>query len=291
MHGAMPYLNVSTNTEVSAEAAASFLQEASKAVAAGAGKPEQYVMVKISAGESLLFAGSNAPAAFVELKSIGFPTRVCRDWPVAHGFGGETSRRSERPNLHRLHGREGVDVGAKRCDLWLRVCFSFTRTSMPTQQTDADFEKLSWHDCNIWQIEFQVGDPENRERTNDLVLGIDFIAEWVVGGDQSMKFKVVPATLAFHGVTDPRIDVSWGETGFQVSIFEPSIGQIERELVENPKVFLDRLHYRWRIALNFPEGGEITFGAVGFTQKFLAEPVLCEKQHLSFTERHRLIGR
>ena len=75
MHGAMPYLNVSTNSEVSAEAAASFLKEASKAVATGAGKPEQYVMVKVVGGESLLFAGSDAPAAFVELKSIGFPAQ------------------------------------------------------------------------------------------------------------------------------------------------------------------------------------------------------------------------
>jgi phenylpyruvate tautomerase len=71
----MPYLNVSTNTEVSTEAAASFLQEASKAVATGAGKPEQYVMVKVAGGEPMLFAGSNQPAAFMEMKSIGFPAQ------------------------------------------------------------------------------------------------------------------------------------------------------------------------------------------------------------------------
>jgi phenylpyruvate tautomerase PptA (4-oxalocrotonate tautomerase family) len=75
MHGRMPYLTVSTNAEVSAEAAASFLKEASKAVAEGAGKPEQYVMVKVAGGETLLFAGSNTPAAFMEMKSIGFPAQ------------------------------------------------------------------------------------------------------------------------------------------------------------------------------------------------------------------------
>ena len=74
MHRRMPYLNVSTNAEkVSAEAAASFLKEASNAVATGAGKPEQYVMVKVAGGEPMLFAGSNQPAAFMEMKSIGFP--------------------------------------------------------------------------------------------------------------------------------------------------------------------------------------------------------------------------
>jgi phenylpyruvate tautomerase PptA (4-oxalocrotonate tautomerase family) len=49
------------------------LKQASKAVAAGTGKPEQYVLVTVKAEQPLLFAGSDAPAAFLELKSIGYP--------------------------------------------------------------------------------------------------------------------------------------------------------------------------------------------------------------------------
>ncbi|EDY20937.1 macrophage migration inhibitory factor family protein [Chthoniobacter flavus Ellin428] len=69
----MPYLTVSTNAEISPGAEKQFLKEASLAVAVGTGKPEQYVMVKFEAAQSMLFAGSDEPAAFVELKSIGFP--------------------------------------------------------------------------------------------------------------------------------------------------------------------------------------------------------------------------
>lgn len=69
----MPYLAVSTNAEISKETANLFLKEASQAVADVTGKPEQYVMVKIAAGQPLLFAGTDEPAAFLELKSIGFP--------------------------------------------------------------------------------------------------------------------------------------------------------------------------------------------------------------------------
>lgn len=69
----MPYLTVSTNVDVSAEAAKSFLKQASQAVAVGTKKPEQYVMVKLEAAQPMFFAGSDAPTAFVELKSIGYP--------------------------------------------------------------------------------------------------------------------------------------------------------------------------------------------------------------------------
>jgi phenylpyruvate tautomerase PptA (4-oxalocrotonate tautomerase family) len=75
----MPYLTLSTNAEISEETKISFLKAASKAVAAGTGKPEQYVMVKLGGGEPMLFAGTDAPTAFLELKSIGFP---------AHGVQG-----------------------------------------------------------------------------------------------------------------------------------------------------------------------------------------------------------
>jgi hypothetical protein len=162
---------------------------------------------------------------------------------------------------------------------------------MSTPQTEFEFEKLSWHDCHIWRLDLQVGDPDEDDWTSDLVLGVDFIVEWLCGADRSTKFKVAPATLVFHGVTDPRIAISWGNTGFQASIFEPSIGKIVREQVVDQKVFFDRPYYRWRIELNWPDGGEIAFGAVGFTQTLLAEPVVCDRQHLSLKERSRLTGR
>ena len=42
-------------------------------VAAQLGKPEKYVMVALEPGFRMSFAGSTAPAAFLQLKSIGLP--------------------------------------------------------------------------------------------------------------------------------------------------------------------------------------------------------------------------
>ena len=85
--------------------------------------------------------------------------------------------------------------------------------------------------------------------------------------------------------------IDWGDSGFQVALHGVSIDRIERERVREQKVYLDRLYYRWSIRLNWPRAGEIAFGAVGFTQTLLAEPVLTTKQHLSLRERSRLTGR
>lgn len=79
----MPYLTVATNAEFSEETGRTFSKEASKAVAAGTGKPEQYVMVKLDGGQPLLFAGTDAPAAFMEVKSIGFPAHGVRGLAAA----------------------------------------------------------------------------------------------------------------------------------------------------------------------------------------------------------------
>jgi hypothetical protein len=159
-----------------------------------------------------------------------------------------------------------------------------------TKYSDADFEHLSWHDCHLWAVRFDVGDPDEDDWTSDLILDLDFIVEWTRPSPDAFAFRVAPATLVFEGVTDPRIAIEWARTGFQGALHPVSIDRITRERVQEQKVYLDRPYYSWRIALNWPEG-EITFGAVGFTQTLLAEPVLASSQHLSRSERRRLTTR
>jgi hypothetical protein len=154
--------------------------------------------------------------------------------------------------------------------------------------TDADFDRLSWHDCHIWAIDFRVGDPDHGDWTSDLALDIDFIVEWICGVDGGGQFRVAPATLVFHGVTDPRIDVDWGRSGPWVALHPLAIASLERERVQDQKVYLDRPYYRWTLRLNWPAGGVITIGAVGFTQTLRAAPILSATQHLSPGERTRL---
>jgi len=68
----MPCLFVHTNVEVADNAG--FLARCSSETAAALGKPESYVMVKLSDARPMLFAGTDAPLAFVELKSLGLST-------------------------------------------------------------------------------------------------------------------------------------------------------------------------------------------------------------------------
>lgn len=69
----MPYLMIQTNQSIDAAAGKSLLANASKLVATELGKPESYVMVALEDNTPMLFAGEDAPLAYLELKSIGLP--------------------------------------------------------------------------------------------------------------------------------------------------------------------------------------------------------------------------
>ncbi|XVF69911.1 hypothetical protein PTKIN_Ptkin11bG0119100 [Pterospermum kingtungense] len=67
----MPTLNLYTNVPVDAVTVSDILKDATKAVAKIIGKPESYVMILVNDGVPMAFAGTEAPAAYGELISIG----------------------------------------------------------------------------------------------------------------------------------------------------------------------------------------------------------------------------
>ncbi|CAN0840415.1 Macrophage migration inhibitory factor homolog [Linum grandiflorum] len=67
----MPTLNLYTNVPVDAVITSDILKDATKAVAKIIGKPESYVMIVMNSGVPMAFAGTEEPAAFGELISIG----------------------------------------------------------------------------------------------------------------------------------------------------------------------------------------------------------------------------
>jgi len=69
----MPYLQIRTNQAIATDDQASLLKSLSATVAELLGKPERYVMVSLEQGQAMLFAGDDAPCAYLELKSIGLP--------------------------------------------------------------------------------------------------------------------------------------------------------------------------------------------------------------------------
>ena len=149
--------------------------------------------------------------------------------------------------------------------------------------THADFEQLSWHDCSIWGLELRAIDVEG---TSELALDIDFIVEWLCGVDRPAQFRVAPATLVFHGVTDLRVVIGSTHAGhYQVALYPAQIDRITRRRIEDQRVFLDRPYYAWSIPLNDPTPGLIEFGAYGFTQTLRAQPVLTEAQQLTYRQR------
>lgn len=79
----MPYFSIRTNTSLDASVAAALTKKASAFAAELLGKPETYVMVALSPGTAMTFAGSDAPAALIEVKSIGLPEAKCNQFAAA----------------------------------------------------------------------------------------------------------------------------------------------------------------------------------------------------------------
>jgi phenylpyruvate tautomerase len=67
----MPTLIIQTNVDTSADRHKEILKIASSTVADLLGKPESYVMVILKTNPNMLFAGEDAPLAYLELKSLG----------------------------------------------------------------------------------------------------------------------------------------------------------------------------------------------------------------------------
>ena len=158
--------------------------------------------------------------------------------------------------------------------------------SSTTVFNEADFEKLSWHDNPVYSFSI---DNDIALWKSDLIFDVDFIVEWLCALGRTAQFKIAAATLTFHHVTDLKVNVDWGDSGMQVAVGEMVLNHIARQPVEKQLIRLDRPYYRWTLRLNSPRpGGEISFGASGFTQVLRQEPVLCDEQKLKPAERAKL---
>jgi phenylpyruvate tautomerase len=69
----MPYLKITTNKYIDAGQKHNLLKVASRMVASELDKPEQYIMASAEPPVSMLFAGTEEPCAFLELRGIELP--------------------------------------------------------------------------------------------------------------------------------------------------------------------------------------------------------------------------
>ena len=75
----MPFLKIQVNTGLEPAQARHLAAKASALVAGQLGKPERYVMTSVEHNPAMLFAGTDAPLAYLELKSIGLPESATAD--------------------------------------------------------------------------------------------------------------------------------------------------------------------------------------------------------------------
>lgn len=90
----MPAVHLRTNVSLEGESGSATLAGLSRITAETIGKPERYVMVSAETC-SMLMSGENAPAAFVDLSSIG-------------GLNGEVPRKLTELICDLLHERLGI---------------------------------------------------------------------------------------------------------------------------------------------------------------------------------------
>ncbi|MBF0471713.1 MAG: hypothetical protein HQL48_10115 [Gammaproteobacteria bacterium] len=73
----MPYLALYTNSELPPTQKESLSQQLSQSISTMLGKSEKFVMVHILDHQTITFAGSDLPCAYLELKSISLPEEQC----------------------------------------------------------------------------------------------------------------------------------------------------------------------------------------------------------------------
>ena len=69
----MPTLILNTNLTLEADRREPLCTRLSRFTAEATRKPEQWVMTLLNDGRPMTFAGTGAPCAFVEFKSVGLP--------------------------------------------------------------------------------------------------------------------------------------------------------------------------------------------------------------------------
>ena len=94
-----------------------------------------------------------------------------------------------------------------------------------------EYDPHKWHDNQIHGIALRTADPDEDDWTSDLALDIDHVVAWVKSED-GVRFRVAPATLTFHDVTDLKLRIDGRVEGHRVGIALPWILCIERETLE-----------------------------------------------------------
>ena len=143
--------------------------------------------------------------------------------------------------------------------------------------TMTDFEKMNWHDNAIHAFRIREGEDDC---SGELDFDIDYILEWLGPESNSFSFRLAPATLTFHGVSDLIISVDYAKA---TACVQPMIiHAIHREIETRPNGYSS---FNWTVEINWPPQSSISFSSSGFTQVLHGQPIISGAQYLTHLER------
>lgn len=76
----MPYFSIETNKQIDGAANSDLMKKATSFLAEMMGKPEHVIMVTIKPGKPYVFAGTDEPTAFVQIKAVGLEKDKCPEF-------------------------------------------------------------------------------------------------------------------------------------------------------------------------------------------------------------------
>lgn len=148
-------------------------------------------------------------------------------------------------------------------------------------------DEHQFHDNLIRGVYFASGVDDF---SSDIHFDIDHILQWVhcsVNEGESL-FSVSRALLKFHGVSDLKLDISWGDThysqysGCRSGVY---IISIKKEKVESPLALEGGCYYEWQI-FTHSKGSTIKFGASSMSLELIGTPKTVNRQYLLNNERN-----
>ncbi|MDH6310479.1 hypothetical protein M2451_004015 [Dysgonomonas sp. PFB1-18] len=142
---------------------------------------------------------------------------------------------------------------------------------METNTLIQDFENINFHDCKVYAIGFN-------DETNEFLMDIDYIAEWINREKKTFTFNICPATLVFENIWNLNIDIS-----MNVNLTIDNIERCNPHTPRNIKYLPpSSIEYDWNIELL---QGQISFKSIGLSLFQRKTTLLSDKQFFTVGER------
>jgi hypothetical protein len=156
------------------------------------------------------------------------------------------------------------------------------------------FDEISLHDVRVYALAFQ-----RREQQGNLILDIDYLAQWNSPPEGGHDFLIVPATMTFVEVVDLEVHLDWGPSVYQREPYgviccpsgELIINDWRRFAYTDP-VYTGRSRPFLRYELDFwePRGGRVCLGAQDFRIVGRQDGVHSHQQTLDPAQRTPLLS-